>query len=141
MDSVYRQCGVTGYDVYQGATFLTTVATTSYTVTGLTPLTAYSFSVFARDAAGNVSPSSNVVNVTTLVNTITYCTSQGNSVSREYIGRVQFGTINNASTGGTGYTNFTAISTNVTSSIAYTITITPTWTSTVYPEAYGVWID
>ena len=133
--------GVTGYDVYQGATLLTNVKVTSYTVTGLTPSTAYSFSVKAKDAAGNASASSNVVNVTTLANSVTYCASQGNSVTDELIGRVQFGTINNSSIGGTGYTNFTAISTNVTRSVAYSITITPTWTSTVYPEGYGVWID
>ena len=132
---------VTGYDVYNGATLLTTVATTSYNVTGLTASTAYTFTVYARDAAGNVSASSNAVNVTTLANTVTYCASQGNSVVDESIGRVQFGTINNPSTGGTGYTNFTAISTNVIRNSAYTITITPTWTSTVYFEAYNVWID
>ena len=44
--------GVTGYDVYQGATKLTTVTTTSYNVTGLTANTAYTFSVKAKDAAG-----------------------------------------------------------------------------------------
>ena len=133
--------GVTGYDVYQGATLKATVATTSYAVTGLTPSTAYTFSVQAKDAAGNVSASSNIVNVTTLVNTITYCTSQGNSVASELIGRVQLGTIDNSSTGGTGYTDFTAISTNVTKSTVYSITITPTWTGGTLKEGYSVWID
>ena len=132
---------VSGYDVYQGVTLKATVATTTYTVTGLTASTAYTFSLKAKDAAGNVSASSNVVNVTTLANTVTYCASQGNIVTDELIGRVQFGTINNPSTGGTGYTNFTAISTNAIRSTAYTITITPTWTSTVWAEGYSVWID
>ena len=58
--------GVTGYDVYSGSTNIGTTTTTSANVTGLTANTAYSFSVKAKDAAGNVSPSSNVVNVTTL---------------------------------------------------------------------------
>ena len=107
----------------------------------MTASTAYTFSVIAKDAAGNVSASSNVVNVTTLANTVTYCASQGNIVTDELIGRVQFGTINNPSTGGTGYTNFTAISTNAIRSTAYTITITPTWTSTIWVEGYSVWID
>ncbi len=133
--------GVPGYDVYQGATLKATVTTTTYAVTGLTPSTVYTFSVKAKDAAGNNSASSNVVNVTTLANTPTYCASQGNIVTDELIGRVQFGTINNASTGGTGYTNFTAISTNVIRGSAYTLTITPTWTGTVYPEGYSAWID
>ena len=134
--------GVTGYDVYQGATLLTTVTGTTYNVTGLTASTAYSFTVKAKDAAGNLSASSNTVSVTTLANTtVTYCTSQGNNTADERIGRVQFGTINNASTGTAGYENFTAISTNVVRGTANTITITPTWTGTVYSEGYAVFID
>ncbi|ESU21827.1 hypothetical protein FCR2A7T_02850 [Flavobacterium cauense R2A-7] len=132
---------VTGYDVYQGATLLGTVATTTYNVTGLTATTAYTFSVKAKDAAGNVSAASNTVNVTTLAATAAYCTAQGNSVADEQIGRVQIGTINNASTGGTGYTDFTSISTNLTKGATATITVTPTWTSTAYAEGYAVWID
>ncbi|MFJ9808804.1 carbohydrate binding domain-containing protein [Streptomyces sp. NPDC101158] len=57
--------GVTGYDVYQGATKVSTVTGTSATVGGLTASTAYTFTVKARDAAGNVSPASNAVTVTT----------------------------------------------------------------------------
>jgi chitodextrinase len=133
---------VTGYDVFQGATLLGSTASTSYAVTGLTASTAYSFTVKSKDAAGNISVASNAVSVTTsAVATVTYCASQGNSVADEKIGRVQFGTINNPSTGGTGYTNFTTISTNVTRGTANTITITPQWTSTVYSEGYAVWID
>ena len=60
---------VTGYEVYKGTTLLATVATTSYAVTGLTPATLYSFSVKAKDAGGNASVSSNVVDVTTLADT------------------------------------------------------------------------
>ncbi|MBE9575979.1 reprolysin-like metallopeptidase [Flavobacterium proteolyticum] len=134
--------GVTGYNVYRGTTLLTTVTGNTYTATGLTASTAYSFTVRAKDAAGNISASSNTVNVTTLANTtVTYCASQGNSTADERIGRVQFGTINNASTGTAGYENFTAISTNAVRGTAYTITITPSWTSTVYSEGYAVFID
>jgi chitodextrinase len=133
--------GVTGYDVYQGATLKATVTTTTYSVTGLTAATAYNFSIKAKDAAGNISASSNVVNVTTASTTLVYCTSQGNSVADEKIGKVQLGTIINTSTGGTGYTDFTTISTNLTLGTANTITITPAWTSTVYSEGYSVWID
>ena len=134
--------GVTGYNVYRGTTLLTTVTGTTYTATGLTASTAYSFTVRARDAAGNLSAVSNTVNVTTLANTtVTYCASQGNSTADERIGRVQFGTINNASTGTAGYENFTSISTNIVRGTANTITITPTWTGTVYSEGYAVFID
>lgn len=133
--------GVTGYDVYRGTTLLGTTATTSYAVTGLTAATTYSFSVRAKDAAGNVSAASNTVSVTTSTTTITYCTSQGNNTSDERIGRVAIGTINNASTGTAGYENFTAQSTNAVRGTAQTITITPTWTGTVYSEGYAVFID
>lgn len=132
---------VTGYDVYQGATLIANVTGTTHTVTGLTASTAYTFSVKAKDAAGNASASSNTVNVTTLASTGTYCTSKGNSVSDEYISNVKLNTINNTSTGGTGYSNFTAISTNLTKGSAYTITVTPTWTGSAYAEGYAVWID
>lgn len=133
---------VTGYDVYSGTTLLGSTTSTTYSVTGLTASTAYTFSVKAKDAAGNTSASSNIVNVTTLaVATVTYCTSQGNSVADEKIGKVVFATINNTSTGGTGYTNFTNLSTNVARGSSNTITITPSWTSTKYSEGYAVFID
>lgn len=47
--------GVTAYRVYQGATLLSEGPALSYTATGLTPATAYTFSVRAIDAAGNLS--------------------------------------------------------------------------------------
>ncbi|MFF1545674.1 carbohydrate binding domain-containing protein [Streptomyces sp. NPDC058291] len=57
--------GVTGYDVYSGSAKVLTVSGTSATVSGLSASTAYSFSVRARDAAGNTSAASNSVSVTT----------------------------------------------------------------------------
>jgi chitodextrinase len=133
--------GVTGYDIYSGASLLGNVAGTSANITGLVASTSYTFSVKAKDAAGNTSASSNIVSVTTLSNTLTYCASQGNSTADEKIGKLVFGTINNTSTGTAGYENFTSLSTSVNKSSAYTITITPSWTSTVYSEGYAVFID
>ncbi|MCQ9633341.1 M12 family metallo-peptidase [Chryseobacterium sp. WG23] len=133
---------VTGYDVYQGASLIGSSASTTYTVTGLTPSTTYSFSVKAKDAAGNASVSSNTVSVTTLGGgTVTYCSSSASNTADERIGNVKFGTINNTSTGTAGYENFTSVSTNVTRGSAYTISVTPVWTSTKYSEAYAVYID
>ncbi len=133
---------VTGYDVYKGGVFLaSTTSATTYSVTGLTASTTYTFTVRAKDAAGNVSTDSNTVSVTTLTNTLTYCASQGNITTDERIGKVVFGTISNTSTGTTGYENFTALSTNVTRGTANTITITPFWTSTIWTEGYAVFID
>ncbi|MEZ4796593.1 MAG: choice-of-anchor D domain-containing protein [Flavobacteriaceae bacterium] len=74
----------------------------------------------------------------------TYCSSNGNNTNDEYIGRVQLNTIDNSSgvgTTSTGYSDFTAISTNLNQSTLYTITVTPTWPGTTYSEGYSVWID
>lgn len=135
--------GVTGYDVLRnGLVIGSTTTATTFAVTGLTASTTYTFNVRAKDAAGNVSVNSNTVSVTTTaVATVTYCTASANSTADEKIGRVQLGTINNPSTGTAGYENFTAISTNLVRGTANTITITPTWTGTVYSEAYRVYID
>ena len=59
--------GVSGYDVYNGPTKVNSsdVTSTSFSVTGLTAGTAYSFTVRAKDAAGNVSSASNALSVTT----------------------------------------------------------------------------
>ena len=69
-----------------------------------------------------------------------YCSSQGNNVNDEYISRVQLNTIDNAS-GAQKYSDFTNISTSLSEGATYTITVTPTWTGTVYNEGYAVWID
>ncbi len=63
--------GVTAYTVYRGTTAIATVSgsTTSYTDSGLTPGTAYSYTVTASDGAGNVSPPSNQASATTQADT------------------------------------------------------------------------
>jgi chitodextrinase len=134
--------GVTEYDVYQGTSVIATVnsSTTSYNVTGLLSLTNYSFSVKAKDDAGNESGSSNIVSVTTLETQINYCTSTSTNASREYISRVQLNSLNNSSSAQT-YSDFTNISTTLTKGSQYTVTITPTWNGRSRREAYSVWID
>jgi streptogrisin C len=57
--------GVTAYDVYNGSTLATTVTGTSATVSSLAPDTSYTFTVKARDAAGNVSAASSPVTART----------------------------------------------------------------------------
>jgi chitodextrinase len=58
---------VTGYDVFRnGALIGSTTTATTFAVTGLAASTVYTFTVKSKDAAGNVSPDSNSVSVTTL---------------------------------------------------------------------------
>ncbi|MFB7330022.1 carbohydrate binding domain-containing protein [Streptomyces adustus] len=57
--------GVTAYDVYSGSNQVLSVSGTSATVGGLAASTSYTFTVKARDAAGNTSAASNAVSVTT----------------------------------------------------------------------------
>ncbi|WP_198168141.1 fibronectin type III domain-containing protein, partial [Herbidospora yilanensis] len=64
--------GVASYQVNRGGTAAGTTAATTFTVTGLTPDTAYFFTVVARDAAGNASAPSAGVSATTLPQTTAY---------------------------------------------------------------------
>ncbi|WP_338118067.1 GH12 family glycosyl hydrolase domain-containing protein [Streptomyces coryli] len=64
-DPATDNTGVTAYDVYRGGTRVGSTGGTTYTDTGLAASTAYSYTVRARDAAGNVSPPAGPVSVTT----------------------------------------------------------------------------
>ena len=57
--------GVTGYQVFRGSQLVTTVTGTTYTDGGLASGATYSYTVRARDAAGNVSAASAAVSATT----------------------------------------------------------------------------
>ena len=57
--------GVAGYRIFRNGTQVADITATSYSDTGLTDGTTYSYAVRAYDAAGNTSPASNTVTVTT----------------------------------------------------------------------------
>lgn len=134
--------GVTGYEIYQDGVLKTNTTTTTATITGLSAATSYNYTVKAKDAAGNLSIASSALTITTLANTgVTYCTSTSNNTNDERIGNVKLNTINNSSTGTNGYENFTTVSTTLNKGTNYTLTITPTWTGSVYAEGYAAWID
>ncbi|MEO5789228.1 fibronectin type III domain-containing protein [Gelidibacter sp.] len=85
--------GVTGYTILRNGTSVgTTTGATNFNVTGLTQGTAYSFTVTARDAAGNVSPSSNTVNVTTTgsAGIIDYTSENSNLITVDWKARDLF---------------------------------------------------
>lgn len=64
-DASSDDVGVTGYNVYRGGAQIASPSGTSFTDTGLSSGTTYSYTVKARDAAGNLSGASNTVNATT----------------------------------------------------------------------------
>jgi chitodextrinase len=132
--------GASSYDVTVGGSTVN-VTGTSRTVSGLTAGTQYSVSVAAKCADGGAGASSSINVTTTGSAPVNYCASKGNSVADEYIGRVQLGAIDNSSGGGNGYSDHTSLSTTLAKSASATITVTPTWTGTVYSEGYAVFID
>ena len=67
--------GMAGYDVYRGTTLIGSPTGTSFTATGLSPATAYSFTVRAKDVAGNVSAASSAATATTETGTVTDTTA------------------------------------------------------------------
>jgi hypothetical protein len=132
-DLQYRQVGAGSW---------TTVAVNgiSQGLSGLSPLTQYEAQVRSKCPDNATSNYSGTINFTTTDVQLNYCSSASTNVNDEFIGRVQLNTINNAS-GAQFYSDFTSISTTLTKEAQYTISITPTWTGTVYNEGYSVWID
>jgi chitinase len=63
--------GVKQYNVYKNGNYVGYSSTTSYTVSGLTPATTYSFYIIAQDASGNLSSQSNTLTVTTSQSSVT----------------------------------------------------------------------
>ncbi|MBL6445436.1 T9SS type A sorting domain-containing protein [Fulvivirga sp. 29W222] len=126
----------------QGASTFTTIGAGGNTkqLLNLSPSTTYEVQVRSK-CTGSTSEFTSIVTFTTEELVLQYCASQGSSIKDEYIGSVQLADIDNTAPTSSGYTDFTAISTDLSVGSKYTITITPTWTGTPYDEAYAVWID
>ena len=116
------------------------LADTSVNLSGLSPETTYEVQVRSECPDNSNSSYSSIQSFTTTEIQLNYCSSASTNINDEYISRVQLNTIDNSS-GAQFYSNFTNISTSLTQGQAYTITVTPTWTGTVYAEGYSVWID
>ncbi|MCB0469257.1 MAG: peptidase S8, partial [Flavobacteriaceae bacterium] len=112
----------------------------SQALSGLSPLTQYEAQIRSKCPDNATSAYSGIITFTTTDVQLNYCSSAGTNVNDEYISRVQLNTINNPS-GAQFYSDFTGISTTLTKGSQYTITVTPTWTGSVYSEGYSVWID
>jgi len=57
---------IASYDIYENSTLIGNTTQTTYVVTGLTAMTSYSFTVKAKDTAGNVSMGAQVSTTTTM---------------------------------------------------------------------------
>ncbi|NML22386.1 T9SS type A sorting domain-containing protein [Pseudoflavitalea sp. G-6-1-2] len=131
--------GVTGYDIYNGTTLAGSSTTTSYNVTGLTAATSYTFTVKAKDAAGNISAASNAVTATTSSNTATYCAVTNGSAG-QYVTKLVFGSISNTTTFATnGYGDYTAMTATASkgSTVNLAVTLQALWAG----SRAAVWID
>ena len=131
---------VTEYDIYQGASLLGSTANTSVNITGLTAATTYTFSVRAKDEAGNVSSASNI-NVTTLSNQVTYCDSKGNRITYEWIDNVELGGMTNATGQNSGYGDFTSKVATLGQGTSNQMIVSAGFSGTAYTEHWAVWID
>ena len=139
-DASTDNVGVDHYTIYQDGSSVATTSNTSYSVTGLSASTTYTFTVKAEDAAGNVSSASNAVDVTTENATVSYCSSKGEDASYEWIAEVQVGSFSNTS-GSAGYSDFTSQTINLTAGSDHAVTLTPEFQSSSYNEFWKIWID
>jgi glucose/arabinose dehydrogenase len=121
--------GVAAYDIYNDGNKLSEAAgsATSKTITGLTPNTQYRLSVFARDAAGNVSPSSALATCTTLPSSDTQPPTAPGSLAASSIGSTSVHLTWTASTDNKGVTAYEVRSG---STVYQTVTGSPPATST-----------
>ncbi|MEW7277349.1 GEVED domain-containing protein [Aquimarina sp. 2201CG1-2-11] len=72
--------------------------------------------------------------------TLEYCESGSENSGEDYISNFSLGSINKNSEG-KSYSDFTSESTNLNLGSKASFIITPTWSGTIYNEAYGIWID
>ncbi|MEZ5195822.1 MAG: GEVED domain-containing protein [Bacteroidales bacterium] len=97
----------------------------------------YSVTLDVSNVAGSDSETKlNFINVISCV----YCQAEGNTGDEEWISNVTFNSINNSSTAGTGYTDYTSISTDVDPGSTHDVFVScgsvGTWT-----ENYWVFFD
>jgi chitodextrinase len=132
--------GVTGYDVYKNGSYLANTSSTSYTATGLSASTTYTFYVKAKDAMGLESNASNTISVTTDDVIAEYCTSKGSDYSYEWISQVVIGSYTKSS-GAAGYTDFTSENIPLEAGSSVNVSLTPGFASSTYNEYWKIWID
>ena len=130
--------GVVSYEVFRGTTSCGTSASTSLNVTGLTAATAYSMTVKAKDAAGNVSAASTALSVTTLTATDTQAPTAPTALISSGISQTGFTLSWTASTDNVGVVSYevfrgtTSCGTSASTSLSVTgLTAATTYSMTV----------
>ncbi len=109
------------------------------TITGLVPDTQYEIQV-KSNCDGEESAYSASVNVTTQTDQLVYCNSASTNNQYEWIAGVSVGSFSKTS-GGAGYSDFTASVIDVTVGEATTIQLTPGFASSAYNEYWILWAD
>ncbi len=108
-------------------------------VSGLAANTTYYVRAYATNSNGTSYGAQQ--SFTTVNQTITYCTSKGNSVTDEWIDLVQFAGINRTSGAEAGYKDNTALVGSVARGSSVSIYLSAGFKSTAYTEFFAVWID
>jgi len=98
--------GVTGYDVYQNGSFLSSVTGTSANIYGLSAGTTYNYYVKAKDAAGNISAASSTLQVTTDEPADTQAPTAPSNLSSSNVGETSVTLSWTASTDNVGVTGY-----------------------------------
>ena len=108
----------------------------------MSPFTQYEFQVRAQCSSGNFSDWSTSLFITTQGQDDPYCYSYGNGNSlNDWIAGVAVGTIDNFSSNGYGYTNFTSQTTILQPNSPYYIQLTPGTNDSPKTVYWRVWID
>lgn len=113
---------------------------TSLSLTGLTASTNYEWQI-RTNCSGSSSAYSASVNFTTSAASVSWCNSNGNNNTYEWIDLVKLGSINRTSGRETGGYINTGLSTNLTRGISYTISYSAGFSSSAYTEYWKIWID
>ncbi|TCN50693.1 T9SS C-terminal target domain-containing protein [Flavobacterium circumlabens] len=112
-------------------TTLSATTTTFVNLTSLNANTGYNVEVYGNCTSGSSTAAS--LNFTTTSGgggTVTYCSSKGSDVSREWIKKVAIGSISNLSNSNGGYADFSSQVANISKGTATTLTLTPGFSAT-----------
>lgn len=121
----------------------TSIAATgnSANITGMIADTQYEWQV-RSNCAGSTSDYSSVNTFTSASPvSVTYCDSQGNSSSYEWIKRIVLGSIDNSSGSDGGYGDYTNLSTDLAKGSSNTMNVQTGFSGSSYTEYWSVWID